>query len=139
MADAAPRGTVFSVAVIVNARGQILFLQRSPNNPRAPGKWGFPGGGVEAGEDPVGAMEREMREELGEGVRVQREAVMGPVPAEGVTGGLVYLFRYRWLGGAITLNEEHVRFAWVDAATFPSLEVMHGVRADLAYFGLWNL
>jgi 8-oxo-dGTP pyrophosphatase MutT (NUDIX family) len=139
MAEDKTGGPSFSVAVIVNARGQILFLQRSPSAALGPGQWGFPGGKLEAGEDPVGGMERELREELGDGIRMQREAVLGPVPAEGLPGGLIYLFRYRWLGGAIVISSEHSRFAWVDAATFPSLDVMAGVRADLAYFGLWNL
>lgn len=132
-------GPAFAVAVIIDSRGRILFLERAPDDSYAPGKWGFPGGKVEAGEDPVQGMEREMREEVGGGVRVQREAVLGPVPAEGFPGARIYLFRYRWLGGPIALSDEHTRYAWVDQAAFPALDVMHGVRADLAYFGLWNL
>jgi 8-oxo-dGTP diphosphatase len=138
MSDTMGGGQGYAVAVIVNARSQILFLQRSPQASLGPNKWGFPGGRLAPGENPETAMIREMFEELGPGIRTQRQAIFGPVPAQGIPGAFVYLFRYRWLGGAVRLNPEHSRFAWVDAATFPSLDVMDGVEADLAYFGLWT-
>lgn len=44
--------------------GHYLLTQRSGKVSR-PFKWGLPGGGVESGEDPKAAAEREVREELG--------------------------------------------------------------------------
>ena len=51
-------------AVIFNQRGEFLLAQRPAGKVYA-GYWEFPGGKVEAGEDTVTALKRELHEELG--------------------------------------------------------------------------
>lgn len=128
---------VVAVAVIEDAEGRILFLLRAPDLKASPGKWGFCGGGLEAGETPREAMEREIREELGDEVHLALEARLDPVPAIGHSHLIVHLFKYRWLGGTVNLNEEHTRYSWIGESEFRTLDVIAGVDADLAYFGLW--
>lgn len=53
-----------AVAVIENARGEIL-LARRPEHVHQGGLWEFPGGKVEPGEDIRAALDRELHEELG--------------------------------------------------------------------------
>lgn len=55
-------------AVIRRADGHILIAQRSARQHQA-GKWEFPGGKRESGESREAALERELAEELGIGVR----------------------------------------------------------------------
>lgn len=59
------------VAAVIESRGRILCVRRGPN-PRAyiSGKWEFPGGKVEPGEDQVAALAREIEEELRVEVRI---------------------------------------------------------------------
>ncbi len=56
------------VAAVIERNGpdgkMILIGQRLPGG-RHPGKWEFPGGKVEPGEEPRAALDRELREELG--------------------------------------------------------------------------
>ena len=52
------------VAAIIERAGAILVGQRTAQQSH-PLKWEFPGGKVEPGEDPVAALAREVREELG--------------------------------------------------------------------------
>jgi 8-oxo-dGTP diphosphatase len=63
------------VAAVIERDGPagkvILIGQRKPGGRHA-GKWEFPGGKVEPGEDPRAALARELREELA------IEAVIGP-------------------------------------------------------------
>lgn len=51
-------------AALVDADGRVLVQQRSPGRSMA-GLWEFPGGKVDRGEHPEGALIRELREELG--------------------------------------------------------------------------
>ncbi len=59
------------VAAVIESRGRILCVRRGPN-PRAyiSGKWEFPGGKVEHGEDQAAALAREIEEELRVAVRI---------------------------------------------------------------------
>ncbi|MBL9212778.1 MAG: (deoxy)nucleoside triphosphate pyrophosphohydrolase [Opitutaceae bacterium] len=51
-------------AVILDDANRILLAQR-PAHKHLPLKWEFPGGKVEPGEEPVSAIAREIKEELG--------------------------------------------------------------------------
>ena len=62
---------VLVVGAAVVRHGRVLATRRT-NPPEAAGKWEFPGGKVEAGEQPADAVVREIREELGCEVRVTR-------------------------------------------------------------------
>lgn len=53
-----------AVAIIYNPDNQVLITQR-PFHASHGGFWEFPGGKLEAGEQPHEALVREMREELG--------------------------------------------------------------------------
>ena len=53
-----------SAAALVRSDGRLLLAQRPLGKPMA-GLWEFPGGKVEAGESPKGALVRELGEELG--------------------------------------------------------------------------
>ena len=52
------------VCALIERDGCLLLAQR-PEHKHLPLKWEFPGGKVEAGEDPAAAIIREIREELG--------------------------------------------------------------------------
>ena len=56
------RFTVTAGALIFNDQGQILLLK---HRFRAGSGWGLPGGFLEQGEQPLDALRRELREEIG--------------------------------------------------------------------------
>jgi mutator protein MutT len=56
------RFTVTAGAIILNDSGQVLLLK---HRFRAGSGWGLPGGFLEAGEQPLDALRRELREEIG--------------------------------------------------------------------------
>jgi 8-oxo-dGTP diphosphatase len=53
-----------AAAIVRHADGRVLLAERPPGKPWA-GYWEFPGGKIEAGEEPRAALRRELHEELG--------------------------------------------------------------------------
>ena len=71
MAGPSEKTSLLVVAVaLVDAEGRVLVQQRAPGRSMA-GLWEFPGGKVEEGEEPEGALVRELKEELGITVEIQ--------------------------------------------------------------------
>ena len=68
MSESAAPPVIVSAGVIVEG-ARVLLSQRKSGTHLA-GAWEFPGGKVEAGEDPRAALARELREELGIDVEV---------------------------------------------------------------------
>lgn len=61
--------TIDVVAAVVTDGDEILVCRRAAHIGQS-GRWEFPGGKVEPGEDPIDALVREVQEELGVGIRV---------------------------------------------------------------------
>ncbi len=128
----------FSVNVVVNDNSEILLLKRSTASRYGPGLWGFPAGHIEAGESPQECADRELFEEIGTDVSVEPVQQLDPVRDE-ISGRIFefYLFHLRWLGGEITLNDEHTDYAWVNRHDYQNYPVMRGVDLDLLYLDIW--
>jgi 8-oxo-dGTP pyrophosphatase MutT (NUDIX family) len=54
-----------AVVLLVDPWGRLLMQHRSADAPASPNLWGFPGGHVEPGEQPLEAAHRELLEETG--------------------------------------------------------------------------
>ena len=78
---------------------RVLVTKRREDAPY-PGYWEFPGGKVEADEDPMRCVERELMEELGITVRadVIYDVLFHRYPERSV---LVLVYRCTWLSGDI--------------------------------------
>ena len=65
-------------AVLFNAEGRVFVARRAdlPNTEGLPGGWQLPQGGIDEGEDPRGAVLRELAEEIG----TDRAEIIGEHP-----------------------------------------------------------
>jgi 8-oxo-dGTP pyrophosphatase MutT (NUDIX family) len=54
-----------AVVLLVDRQGRLLMQHRDSHARVAPNQWAFPGGAIEAGEEPAEAAHRELLEETG--------------------------------------------------------------------------
>jgi len=64
--------TLVVTGAIIPHMGRVLMARRHYTSRFEPGKWEFPGGKVDFGEHPADAIKREIKEELGVDISVDR-------------------------------------------------------------------
>lgn len=110
-----PRYRVAVAAIIIDEENRILLCEHSY---RKFHPWGLPGGGLEHGESPECGIVREVWEETGLDVHVEKL-----LHAESATGfhhiSLIYLCRI--VGGSFQPNLETIRTAFFDINALPDL------------------
>ena len=111
---------IFVVAAMLLRNEQLLLARRGPAQ-SMPGQWEFPGGKVEAGEEPEAALARELLEELALriGPPVFFAEVIHCYPAFELRLR-AYLVR-EWEGEPVL--HEHAALAWVPPAELLSYEL----------------
>ncbi len=119
------------VAAVAARRGCVLVCQRSTGK-RHGGKWEFPGGKVERGETPEGALRRELREELSVdavvGSEIWRTRHRYP------DGGRFELrfFSVRSLAGRVRRAPEIAALRWHAAPRLAALDFLDAERGLVA-------
>lgn len=96
--------TIGAFAVILDEAGKVLLSHRRDSD-----VWNLPGGKAEANEAPWAALMREVEEETGLQVRIER--LLG-VYAVASRSEVVMNFRCNVIGGALRASEEADRHAW---------------------------
>jgi 8-oxo-dGTP diphosphatase len=119
MNEAKTRPIVLVAAVaLVNRDGKVLVARRPPGRPLA-GLWEFPGGKVEAGEEPETALIREILEELG--IEIARADLMPLTFASHAYPEFhllmpLYLCK-RWQGSIAAQEDQELRWVRLDELT----------------------
>ncbi len=116
-------------AVIVDEQGRTLLIRRSKANKNFTGKWEWPGGKVDPGEDFAAAAIRETKEETG--LDVELTGVAGVAQFEMPKAFVAMLcMEARIVGGEIALSEEHDAFQWVPLSKLHEIELIDGSVRD---------
>jgi len=109
----APRPFGFSVKVIIrDGQDRVLLLRRSASSKNNAGLWEFPGGKLDPGESFDQGLLREVREETGLTIRLER--VLDAGSSELPERTVAYLFMEgRLLKGKVRLSAEHSASQWI--------------------------
>jgi len=118
--------TLGAFAVIFDSGANVLLCHRTDRD-----MWNLPGGRVELGEAPWDAVVREVLEEVGLQVRVERLLGVYSVPQK---KDLVFSFLCVPIGGVLTSSEEADRVDWFSKTSIPTNTlVRHVERIEDAY------
>jgi len=111
-----------AVAVIVNEDNKILLLKRGEKAPWMPSKWSLVGGGIEKGETPQQAIEREIKEEIG----LEIKKFVKSFSIQRNTDSIEHVFACRYKGEStdIVLNGENTNYGWYDTSEMQYLDIV---------------
>ncbi len=116
------------VGILADDRGRVLVAQRPPDK-ICPGKWEFPGGKIEAGETPLAALRRELKEELDVMIDGGERLLQLVNEFDDRRVHLdVWLVR-RWRGTARGVEDQPLR--WLPPQQVPALDFLPGSEAIL--------
>jgi len=123
LAAAAPKPFTFSgKALISDGKGRYLLIRRSAASGHNRCKWDLPGGKVDPGENIDHALIREVAEETG--LTISLERVLGAGQSDAPTRKVAYLIMEgRIQSGEITLSSEHDKYQWVARKKLGDIDV----------------
>jgi 8-oxo-dGTP diphosphatase len=113
-----PTEQVVIVGAAIIAGGRVLACARA-EPPEMAGRWEFPGGKVEPGEDDIAALVRECEEELG--VRVEVGARVGQDILLSHGGAVLRVYVAKLLDGQVPQPIEHAELRWLGADELDSV------------------
>ena len=118
------RTVVVVAAVIDDGAGKYLVCRRRPEK-QAGGKWEFPGGKLETGENEPEALVREIREELDVEIKVlrlfDRSQTATSIKGEPVTIELA-CYAAELVGDAPVSSTDHDQLRWVAEGEMSALD-----------------
>jgi len=106
------------VGAAIIAGGRVLACARS-SPPEVAGKWEFPGGKVEPGENEADALVRECAEELGVQIEVGEQVGRKVRMSHG--RAVLKVYAARLLGDAVPQPLEHAELRWLGADELDSV------------------
>jgi 8-oxo-dGTP diphosphatase len=112
-----------AIAVIVNKDNKFLLLKRAKGKGIwQPEKWALVGGGIEKGETPQKAVEREIEEETG----LVIDKFVKTFSIQRNPDSIEHIFACRYEGDPteITLNEENTNYGWYDVSEMDYLDIV---------------
>ncbi len=113
-------------AAVMERDGRILICRRRMDQDH-PGKWEFPGGKLEPGEEPAESLRRELREELGIEASIGAEITSYEYTYPGRKPIRLVFFRVTEFRGEPDYSQFHA-VEWSSPASLPAYDFLEGDR-----------
>lgn len=138
MADR-PKILLVARAVIVGD-GRILLIRRSRGDRWEPGKWEIPGGKLDDGQSVLEVVRREVKEETGLAIEVDRGEIFTFSDRKTIASGkykgyyyLALIFKTNNFSGKLRLGPEHEDSRWATLEETPNFKLTGETRKILNF------
>lgn len=109
-----------TVSAVINEGTQVLLIVRG--HEPAQGLWSLPGGGVEAGESLEEALVREVKEETGLIIQVQRDVFHQDIVLSPTHTYDLHTFTANIVGRELRAGDDAAEVAWVELSMLSELQ-----------------
>lgn len=116
-------------AIIIYDR-KALIIQRSYGEVSGSGSWEFAGGKLEFGEDLESGLKREIMEEVGLSVEIERLLYASTFQSKENRQTVILNYLCHSFSNKVILSEEHEQFIWADKRTMKKY-LTRGILHDL--------
>ena len=128
-----------AVAAVIVENGKLLLVERAVEPSK--GKWSVPGGNVEWGEPLAEALKREVREETGLEIEVEKVAGVFDLIIRDEAGKPQYHyvivdFFARVIGGELVPGDDAAKARWVPIEELENYELSNFLKARLKQMGV---
>lgn len=124
-----------SIHSIIRKGNQFLITKRPATAKFGANLWDTPGGALEIGEQPEDGLAREILEETGLVINVERPlSVYSKIVEEREKQIVCLVFLCQFVSGEVNLSQEHVEYRWVsqeEAGKLPLVDYLQRALADL--------
>lgn len=121
---------VVALKAIILYDRKALIIQRSFGEISGSGSWEFAGGKLEFGEDLETGLRREIMEEVGLQVKIEKLLYASTFQAKENRQTVILSYLCHSEGNQVVLSEEHERFLWADKKTMKKY-LAKGILRDL--------
>ena len=127
------------MAAVIVENGKLLLVERAVEPSK--GKWSVPGGSVEWGEPQAEALKREVREETGLEIEVEKVAGVFDLIIRNEAGKPQYHyvivdFFARVIGGELVPGDDAAKACWVPIEELDNYELSNFLKARLKQMGV---
>ncbi|MDF2945244.1 MAG: hydrolase [Herbinix sp.] len=108
---------VVALKAIIIYNRKALIIQRSYGDMSGSGSWEFAGGKLEFGEDLETGLKREITEEVGLTVKIERLLYASTFQSKENRQTVILNYLCHSFSDQVVLSEEHEKFIWADKKT----------------------
>lgn len=121
---------VVAMKAIILSNRKALIIQRSYGEVSGSGSWEFAGGKLEFGEDLEAGLRREIMEEVGLQVKIERLLYASTFQSKENRQTVILNYLCHSLEDQVVLSEEHEKYIWADKKTMKKY-LTKGILHDL--------
>ncbi len=115
---------VAAVAAVIFKGDRILAMKRSLKKDAGPGLWETLSGRIDAGEEPLEAVKREIEEECGLQVKVDPRPVRAYHATRKGAPMILIIYKAEYVAGEVQQSEEHDEHAWMTPNEFAQVSTL---------------